>query len=272
MKDPTEILTGVIFYSHLTSKRKEVAAFMAHNTLILMVEGQLSIETAGGKTILQKGDIMLVGKNQLATLTKIPSAEGNYETIVIVLQEDLLRTIALEEKIEVREPYTGSPFVLIPPNDFMQGYFQSVLPYVRHPDKKIRASMGMLKVREGVTLLLYAMPSLNSLLFDFSAPYKIDLKKFMLSHYHFNLPVEKFAQLTGRSLAAFKRDFKKVFDAAPRQWLLEKRLVEARHLIEKKNKKPSAIYLDLGFESLSHFSRTFKKMFGKVPSACIPAL
>jgi len=38
------------------------------------------------------------------------------------------------------------------------------------------------------------------------------------------------------------------------------------NVIEKKNKKPSTIYLDLGFESLSHFSHSFKKKFGKAPS------
>ncbi|HEY1202912.1 MAG TPA: AraC family transcriptional regulator [Niastella sp.] len=35
----------------------------------------------------------------------------------------------------------------------------------------------------------------------------------------------------------------------------------------EKKKKPSTIYLDLGFESLSHFSHSFKKKFGKTPSA-----
>ncbi|WP_343691175.1 AraC family transcriptional regulator [Chitinophaga sp.] len=269
MRHPTEVLPGVIFYSHLTSKRKEIAAFLAHNTLIMMVSGQLTFETASQQFSIQKGDILLVSKNQVAQLIKTPSSEGVYETIVITLHEELLRTIALEEQIDVREKYTGSPYVLIPPNDFMQGYFQSVLPYVRNPEGKIAASMGMLKVREAVTLLLHAVPALNNLLFDFSASSKIDLKKFMLRNYHLNIPVEKFAQLTGRSLAAFKRDFKKTFDAAPRQWLLEKRLLEARHLIEKKRRKPSAIYLDLGFESLSHFSRTFKQQFGKAPSELV---
>ncbi|HEV2481618.1 MAG TPA: AraC family transcriptional regulator, partial [Puia sp.] len=71
---------------------------------------------------------------------------------------------------------------------------------------------------------------------------------------------------TGRSLAGFKRDFQKTFGMSPRQWLLEKRLTEARHLIERKNKRPSGIYLDLGFESLSHFSHAFKKKFGKAPT------
>jgi AraC-like DNA-binding protein len=102
-------------------------------------------------------------------------------------------------------------------------------------------------------------------LFDFSEPHKIDLEKFMLNNFQFNVPVEKFAQLTGRSLAGFKRDFFKTFGRSPRQWLQDKRLTEARYQIEKKNKKPSAIYLDLDFESLSHFSNAFKQKFGVAP-------
>ncbi|WP_310588036.1 helix-turn-helix domain-containing protein [Runella sp. SP2] len=36
--------------------------------------------------------------------------------------------------------------------------------------------------------------------------------------------------------------------------------------MEKSNKKPSEIYLDLGFEDLSHFSFAFEKQFGVAPS------
>ena len=127
--------------------------------------------------------------------------------------------------------------------------------------------MGILKVTEGVKLLILAMPALRNHLFDFSEPFKIDLEKFMLNNFHFNIPIEKFAYLTGRSHAAFKRDFMKTFGVPPRQWLQEKRLTEAKHLIESKHQKPSAIYLNLGFESLSHFSYSFKKKFGFSPTA-----
>jgi AraC-like DNA-binding protein len=166
----------------------------------------------------------------------------------------------------VGRKYTGQPNILIPVNDYLQAFFQSVIPYIRHPEEKITNALGMLKVKEAVYLLLNAMPQLKDFLFDFSEPYKMDLEKFMLGNFHYNVPIEKFALLTGRSLAGFKRDFQKIFDMAPRQWLQDRRLTEARHLIEKKNKKPSAIYLDLGFESLSHFSNSFKKKFGKAPS------
>lgn len=246
--------------------RKEKVGFIENNTLVLQVSGHFTLDTAGQRISMRRGEMLLIRKNQLAEITKTPLEGEDYQTIVISLKEDLLRKIALEEQIQVGQKYTGQPNILIPGNDFLHGFFQSVIPYVRHPEEKITMALGMLKVKEAVQLLLNAMPGLREFLFDFSEPHKIDLEKFMVSNFHFNVPVEKFAQLTGRSLAGFKRDFQKTFDMSPRQWLQEKRLTEARHLIEKKNRKPSAIYLDLGFESLSHFSHSFKKRFGKAPT------
>jgi len=225
------------------------------------------METSNQNISMDGGGVLLIGKNQLGTLTKTPVPGGNYETIVISLQEDLLRKIVLEEKLEADRKYTGPPNILIPSNEFLQGYFQSIVPYARSSGSAMTDEMGILKVKEGVKLLMLALPELRNFLFDFSAPHKIDLEKFMLSNFHFNIPVEKFAQLTGRSLAAFKRDFLKTFGAPPRHWLQDKRLTEAKHLIETKHQRPSAIYLDLGFESLSHFSYSFKKKFGMTPTA-----
>ena len=266
MTNPTEIIPGVLFYSYFSTTRKEKVGFFEHSILVLQVSGHFALETSSGRISMRTGEMLLIRKNQLGEITKTPLEGEDYQTIVIILKEDLLRTIALEEHIEMGGKYGGEPNILIPKNDFLHGYFQSVIPYVHHSEEKITAVLGMLKVKEGVQLLLHAMPELKEFLFDFSEPHKIDLEKFMLSNFHFNVPVEKFAQLTGRSLAGFKRDFQKTFGGSPRQWLQEKRLTEARHLIEKKNKKSSEIYLDLGFESLSHFSHSFKKKFGKAPT------
>lgn len=256
----------MLFYAYLSAARKDKVAFVENNMLVLQVSGRFMMETATAQVSMTRGQMLLIQKNQLGEITKVPLEGEDYQTIVISLKEDLLRKIALEEQIETRRKYTGPSAVLIPVNDFLRTFFQSVIPYVHHPQEQITQAMGLLKVREAIYLLLHTMPELKDLLFDFSEPHKIDLEKFMLRNYHFNVPLEKFARLTGRSLAGFKRDFGKIFGMAPRQWLQEKRLAEARHLIEKKNRKPSAIYLDLGFESLSHFSHAFKKKFGKAPS------
>lgn len=246
--------------------RKEKAAFLEHNILVLQVSGRFKMETASGTVSMERGQMLLIQKNQLGEITKIPLENEAYQTIVISLQEDLLRQIALEEKVGITAKYTGPAAVLIPQNDFLRAFFESVMPYVQHPQEQITTALGMLKVKEAVYLLMNIMPELKAFLFDFSEPHKIDLEKFMRSNFHYNIPIEKFARLTGRSLAGFKRDFQKIFDMPPRQWLQERRLEEARHLIEHKNKRSSEIYLDLGFESLSHFSHSFKKKFGKAPT------
>lgn len=269
MNSPAEILPGVIFYSYLSAERKEKVCFWNHHTLVLQVSGQLTMETLGQTISISGDEVLLIGKNQIGTLTKTPLPGANYETIVISLQEDLMRKIALEEKIEAAQKYIGPANILIPSNDFLQGYFQSIVPYARSSGATMTDEMGILKVKEGVKLLLLALPGLRNFLFDFSEPHKIDLERFMLKNFHFNIPLEEFAQLTGRSLAGFKRDFLKTFGVPPRHWLQDRRLNEAKYLIETKNKKPSAIYLDLGFESLSHFSHSFKKKFGMRPTLFI---
>nr|WP_242691683.1 AraC family transcriptional regulator [Pedobacter sp. SYSU D00823] len=246
--------------------RKEKVGFLGHNTLVLQVSGLFKMQTASEIISMTKGDMLLIRKNQLAEITKIPLENEDYQTIVICLEDSFLGQIALEEQIEINNTYSGSQNVLIPTNEFLRGFFQSVMPYVRNSEGKIAKALGMLKVKEAVYLLINTLPELKDFLFDFSEPHKVDLEKFMLSNFHYNISVEKFAQLTGRSLASFKRDFQRTFGMAPRQWLQERRLNEARHLIETKNKKPSAIYLDLGFETLSHFSHSFKKRFGKAPT------
>ncbi len=267
MTNPAEILPGVIFYSYLSTERKDKVCFWANHALVMMVSRQFSLETSGQSISIKAGEMLLIGKNQLGTLTKTPLPGENYESIVISLQEDLLRKIVLEEKITANGRYTGPPNIQVPSNTFLQGFFQSIMPYARGATETLSEDMGILKIKEAVKLLLHTLPVLRNFLFDFSEPHKIDLERFMVSNYHFNVPVEKFAQLTGRSLAGFKRDFHKTFNMPPRHWLQEKRLNEARHLIETKHQKPSAIYLDLGFESLSHFSNSFKKKFGKAPTA-----
>jgi AraC family transcriptional regulator, exoenzyme S synthesis regulatory protein ExsA len=47
---------------------------------------------------------------------------------------------------------------------------------------------------------------------------------------------------------------------------LEKRREEAYFLPDKKGQLPSDVYLEVGFEDLSHFSYAFKKMYGISPN------
>jgi len=205
-------------------------------------------------------------KNQLAKSIKIPATDKVYKIISVILTDTALLQYALDNSIHENKNYTGEKNLLLKPDGLLKSYFQSLMPYAEQT-QKISKKLAAIKTKEAIELLLNLKPSLKSFLFDFSEPYKIDLEKFTLQNYHYNVPIEHFAKLTGRSLAAFKRDFEQIFQTPPRKWLQEKRLAEAYHLIQQKKRKPTEIYLEVGFENLSHFYSSFKQKFGVTPAS-----
>jgi AraC-like DNA-binding protein len=146
-----------------------------------------------------------------------------------------------------------------------KSYIDSLAPY-QQDGLEINSELQDVKIREGILVLLQCHPELKDSLFDFSEPGKIDLKGFMEKNFHFNVHLQRFAYLSGRSLATFKRDFEKVFNNSPSRWLLQRRLHEAYYQIKEKGRPVSEVYLELGFEDLSHFSFAFKNKYGTAPS------
>jgi AraC-like DNA-binding protein len=89
---------------------------------------------------------------------------------------------------------------------------------------------------------------------------------YLNANYMYDLTIEDMACFTGRSLAAFKRDFTKISDLPPQKWLIEKRLKVAHDEIRNNNKQVSDVCFEVGFKNLSHFSTAFKKQFGYTPT------
>ncbi len=79
--------------------------------------------------------------------------------------------------------------------------------------------------------------------------------------------MEDLAHYTGRSLATFKRDFKKISDLTPEKWLIRKRLEVAYNLMKEGGNKVVDVYTKVGFRNQSHFSAAFKKQYGIAPTA-----
>jgi AraC family transcriptional regulator, exoenzyme S synthesis regulatory protein ExsA len=212
--------------------------------------------------------MLLVRKNQLTKTVKFPAGDKEYKIVSVILTDLVLQQRAFDSGFADKKKYHGENIISLRPTLLMRGYFHSLLPYVEKSNQ-IKKKLAAIKLNEAIELLLSQKFSLRTFLFDFSNPHKIDLEKFMLQNFHYNVPVEKFAKLTGRSLASFKRDFEKIFQSSPRKWLQEKRLGKAYFLIHEKKQRPGDIYLDLGFENLSHFYTSFKQRFGVTPDRLI---
>jgi len=265
MEDKTHIELDNLLYSCIDEKARGNEQYVCEHALGYIISGETHIQTPEGTKVFGAGQIGLVRRNLLVKSIKIPPPNGEFKSINIFLDQDFLRKYWAENKLPAVMKYTGSPMIILPPDPYIKGYFDSLMPYFEN-NAQPKPVLADIKTTEAVELLLRSNPALKDFLFDFSEPYKIDLEEYMNKHFMFNVPSVQFARLTGRSLASFKRDFEKIFHAPPGQWLLQKRLSEAHYLIREKGRKPSDVYLDVGFENLSHFSYSFKKTYGVAPS------
>lgn len=248
-----------ILFSCYRQTRYETEQVVREHSFVSVVSGLMEITLPDRKLVLERGDMALISRNQLARVKKLPDASGfEFKSISLLLSQSVLRTYAIKNSMRSYGRYAGDKVVHFYHNRFLKAYFGSLEPYLDQPEKMTN-NLAELKSFEAIELLIDQ--DLAPMLFDFSEPFKIDLERFMLENFKFNLSLGEMARLTGRSLSTFKRDFKTLFDMPPQKWLTARRLEEANFLITQKHKRPSDIYYELGFENFSHFSKIYNQAY-----------
>jgi AraC family transcriptional regulator, exoenzyme S synthesis regulatory protein ExsA len=232
--------------------------------LVHVFEGELEMNDGLHTFLLKPKDTYFAAKNTLLRFTKLASRQHPLKTVAIAFTPEMLRDFYTEQSPELNKPKPAKHF-RVNTHPLWDTFFQSLKPYQDLQDA-LPAALLQLKQQEAFHILRSVQPGIDHLLSDFSAPGKIDLEAFMQRNYIFNLPLERFAYLSGRSISSFKRDFAAIFNATPQRWLTFKRLELAHYLIKEKHVKPSDAYIEAGFENLSHFSAAFKNQYGYNPS------
>ena len=254
-----------IAYSCYAARSRDGEQFIQEYVFGYQVSGTMIMNDGNKETIFNPGDFRFSRRNHLVKFNKLPPEGGEYKSFSVYFDQPFLRNFSMEAGYKAEKRVNGHAVIGLKPHPLYKNYFESLSPYMQLNAEE-DAGLVDLKRREAILLLLKVNPEMKDILFDFSEPGKIDLEAFMNRNYHFNVDLNRFAYLTGRSLATFKRDFEKLFQLTPGRWLQQRRLQEAYYLIKEKGKTASDIYLDLGFEDLSHFSLAFKKQFGAAPT------
>jgi len=237
-----------------------------HHMLIWFISGETKIVQADGTYMFKAGDIFLIPRNQLATIINYPKDGLPHKTVVMHLSTTKLREFYSGLNVKPK-PSASQKIHCFNNHPLLQSCLASLIPYFDL--KELPENIASLKITEAISILRAIDNNIDNVLANFEEPGKIDLANYMEQNFMFNMPMEKFGYLTGRSITTFKRDFKKVFNNTPQKWLTQKRLELAHYQFVEKNKKPIDVCYEVGFENLSHFSYAFKKHFGYAPTALL---
>jgi len=262
----TKYITPDIKLSCYTGKLFKTETMFQHHMLVWFIDGETKLIQAGEEHIFKTGDIFLIPRNQLATVINYPVNGQPHKTVVMHLTTNRLQSFYAGLNVK---PHTHQSAKILCYNNhpLLQSCLASLVPYFDL--EGLPANIASLKINEAISILRAIDAGIDNVLSNFDEPGKIGLADFMEKNFMFNMPLQKFGYLTGRSLSTFNRDFKTTFNTSPQKWLTQKRLQLAHYQLSQKNKRPADVYLETGFEDLSHFSFAFKKHFGYAPSSLV---
>jgi AraC-like DNA-binding protein len=259
---------GSLFTVYNCGLKNQFQDLWSHNNYIVYVlEGKKIWHTAQGSYELNEGDCVFVRKG--AAIVK-QFVETEFCFFLFFVPDDFICEVLKSKSTPIQnfvKKYDG--LITIDNSAFVNTFFQSMLPYFdasSQPDQ----SLLELKFRE-LILTIADNPGNAELLSYFrsllSEPQIVSLQRVMEENFCFNLKLEEFAKLSSRSLSAFKRDFLRLYQTSPGKWLIEKRLIHARHLLANMGRTVAEAAFESGFESPSHFSRAFRLRFSTSPGS-----
>lgn len=236
--------------------------------LIYVYSGKMSIVDKEKEITAIAGECLFIRRDHKVTIRKGPHEGQQYKGITMRFNRNFLcdyyKLLSKENIPTDANPLTCSVVRLHKSAD-IDSLFWSMVPYF-DIDNKPNDKLMKLKLQEGMLILLDLDKSFYPTLFDFTEPWKIDILAFLNQNYMYDLSLKEIALYTGRSLATFKRDFKKISALSPQRWIMQKRLEVAYDMIKNKGQKVADVCFEVGFKNRSHFTTAFKKQFGITPT------
>jgi AraC-like DNA-binding protein len=236
------------------------------NYFAYTVHGHLKWKNLDREIHAEAGEAVFVKKGA-HRIFKVSDAD--FCALLIFMPDEFIKTVirkyGLGNQHNLHESATEA-IIPLEVDDVLSVYFDSVLNYFSHtaPPPK-----SLLKIRfeELIINILTrsAHQPLVSYFREICSGRKRPLKSVMEANFIYNLKMAEFAQLCGRSVASFKRDFAKTYHTSPGKWLKKRRLEYGKFLLETTDLNINEITSEAGFENPSHFIKSFKEMYKYPP-------
>lgn len=242
--------------------------FLSEHLLLYVLEGQYNVRHGSEYVEVRPNEMVLLRKAIVIDYEKYVLAERCpfFEAVLFSMSDDLTRefikTSGFKNAVSDQQDHA---IYKISATNKLKGFISSVKPYFEEPDNP---SQGLIRIK--MLELLYDLANADPLLVNqlllMNSPARKDISAIMEANYTNPVSLNDLAYMAGRSLSSFKRDFQQIYNISPAQWIRERRLRYAQHLLTTTDMDVSNVCYESGFESIAHFSRTFKEFFGVSPS------
>lgn len=259
--EDTKISVKDYCISHPSSKNHVT---LNQNLFSFLIEGHKEVIHFNAKTRINNQQFLLMKAGKYLMTEKILSLDNKYRSFLLFFDDEMLFRFIEKNKIKLQANLKIKPFFALEYDAYIKLFVESLIKL--EPQNIILKQLLPTKFDE---LFLYLVNKYGSdFLSSFLTPqnnYNNHFMSVIENNILNNLTIEELAFLCNKSVSAFKREFGRVYNQSPIKWFQEKRLEHSAFLLEHKKLRPSDIYEEAGYESLSSFIQAYKKKFGVTP-------
>lgn len=260
-----EIIEKVIFtppYKHENVFQNEGCFLYMKENGAQLISSQSDIYVAKKEAVLLKCDTYFMDMIQNTN-------KGIVEVIAIHLYPEILKKLYINELpaiIEKQVKNTENKHLV--DQEIIARFIDSLEFYFDNPSL-VNDDLLELKIKELILLLIQTknIDSVLELITDLYSTRTIEMKDVVKLHLYSNLTTEELAGLCHMSLSSFKREFKKVFNDSPTNYINSQRLRKAKELLTVTDLSIGDIAFEVGIHDPQYFTRLFKRKEGISPSA-----
>jgi AraC-like DNA-binding protein len=235
------------------------------NTFSFLQEGTKEVFFDNSSYAINNSQFLLMKSGNCLMTEKLSNVEEYYRSVLLFFSnEDVLKFI---RKFELNAPdsknyYSTYSFSY---DVFIKRFVESLLD-ISKLSKKIQSRILETKFEE---IMLYLVEFKGvEFLYSLISNSNNEHQKFIQtieSNQLNKLTIKELSFISNMSVSTFKREFEKHFRSTPSKWFQEKRLEHAAFLLKNNSKRPSDIFEEIGYETLSNFTQAFKLKFGLTP-------
>ena len=238
---------------------------------IYILDGGSHSSSETGQMVAKKRDAILMKCGNYFGELLGGEKSQKYEAVAVHFYPEVLNKVYANEipgfLKNKNKIISGSGMAKVKADEILRRFIDSMLFYFENP-QLVTDELLVLKVKELLLILSQTQnaPAVIEILSNLFSPTTFGFKEIIESHLYSKITIEALATVTNLSVSSFKREFKKVYNDTPANYLKNKKIKKAKELILVSDQNISSIAYDCGFTSLAHFSKSFKEKFGLAPS------
>ncbi|QNL48739.1 helix-turn-helix transcriptional regulator [Olivibacter sp. SDN3] len=196
---------------------------------------------------------------------------SNGEIVIVTFHSDILKKVYQREfPILFQQPQnkvTNQSSEIVNNEFLIKKYIEGLLFYFENPSL-VSDEILILKLKEIILLLSQTRnaETIQVILSQLFSPITYTFKQIVEANLFLQIGIEELAQQTNLSVSSFKREFKKLYNDSPANYIKTKRLERAAELLLISDERITDIAFDCGFNDLANFTKSFRDKYDITPT------